>query len=62
MTEASPALAGPHIKSKDTATVGSPVMSSFGKVIDINTGKSLPAGETGELCFKGPQVCTNKKI
>ena len=26
------------------------------KVIDVDTGASLPVGESGELCIKGPQV------
>ena len=25
-------------------------------MVDIETGESLPAGKSGELCFKGPQV------
>ena len=26
------------------------------KVLDLGTGEQMGAGETGELCFQGPQV------
>ena len=28
------------------------------KIIDLNTGEPLGPGKEGELCIRGPQVCT----
>ena len=39
-----------------SGTVGPPASNTFAKVIDVDTGASLPVGESGELCIKGPQV------
>ncbi|CAH1401314.1 unnamed protein product [Nezara viridula] len=56
MTEASPVLTFPLVGSTDTATIGAPIPNTMAKVVDPNTGENLPAGQNGELCFKGPQV------
>ncbi|HOK06229.1 MAG TPA: long-chain fatty acid--CoA ligase [Syntrophales bacterium] len=38
-------------------TVGVPLPSTDLKIVDLETGeRDLPIGETGEICFKGPQV------
>ncbi|MCX7816403.1 MAG: long-chain fatty acid--CoA ligase [Syntrophales bacterium] len=38
-------------------TVGVPLPNTDLKIVDLETGeKELPIGETGEICFKGPQV------
>lgn len=38
-------------------TVGVPFPNTDLKIVDLETGdKELPIGETGEICFKGPQV------
>jgi long-chain acyl-CoA synthetase len=38
-------------------TVGVPLPSTDLKIVDVETGKKdLGIGETGEICFKGPQV------
>ena len=30
------------------------------KVVSVDSGEELGVGETGELCFRGPQVILNK--
>jgi len=35
---------------------GPPVADTFEKIVDLETGEELPAGEVGELMVKGPQV------
>ena len=38
-------------------TVGVPLPGTDLKIVDLETGtRELPAGEAGEICFKGPQV------
>ncbi len=37
-------------------TGGAPVSDTIEKVVDLDTGEELPAGEVGELLLKGPQV------
>lgn len=38
-------------------TVGIPFPNTDLKIVDLETGeRDLPQGETGEICFKGPQV------
>ena len=39
------------------ATVGMPLPGTDLKIVDAETGtRQLPAGEAGEICFRGPQV------
>mmetsp|Transcript_46541 Transcript_46541/g.113354 ORF Transcript_46541/g.113354 Transcript_46541/m.113354 type:complete len:706 (+) Transcript_46541:147-2264(+) len=38
------------------SSVGPLVSNTYGKIVDPETGKSLPAHTQGELCIKGPQV------
>ena len=40
----------------NSGTVGPPCAHTSIKVINLDTGEALPAGEEGELCVKGPQV------
>jgi acyl-[acyl-carrier-protein]-phospholipid O-acyltransferase/long-chain-fatty-acid--[acyl-carrier-protein] ligase len=41
-----------------TGSVGKPIPGVSAKVIDVDTGRDLPAGESGILCIKGPNVMT----
>ncbi|XP_014260434.1 4-coumarate--CoA ligase 3-like isoform X1 [Cimex lectularius] len=56
LTESAPVLTHSHQDYKDRASTGAIVSNTLAKVVDTETGKDLPAGETGELCFKGPQI------
>ncbi len=40
-----------------TGSVGKPILHSDMKLIDAH-GNRVPSGETGELCIRGPHVCT----
>ncbi len=56
LTETSPVVcANPHGEKSRLGTVGLPVPGTQLKVID-EAGNTLPLGERGELCVKGPQV------
>jgi long-chain acyl-CoA synthetase len=37
-------------------SIGLPVTDTLCKIVDIETGAEVPAGQEGELCIKGPQV------
>lgn len=39
-----------------TASVGPLMPSTFGKILEVDTGKSLGPNESGELALRGPQV------
>ncbi|AJE16166.1 long-chain-fatty-acid--CoA ligase FadD2 [Stutzerimonas balearica] len=56
LTETSPVVcANPHGEKSRLGTVGLPVPGTQLKVID-EAGNTLPLGDRGELCVKGPQV------
>lgn len=55
LTETSPVACGNILGQNHPGTIGFPVKESEIKVID-NDGNTLPAGEVGELCIKGPHV------
>lgn len=55
LTETSPTVTANPPGAIQEGTVGTPVMGTELKVIDEN-GESLPTGEVGELCVRGPQV------
>jgi len=38
---------------------GKPIPNTEVKVIDIETGKMVPAGERGEMCIRGPQLMSH---
>jgi acyl-CoA synthetase (AMP-forming)/AMP-acid ligase II len=40
----------------DMASVGPPIPNTECRLIDVATGEDVPAGETGELLVRGPQV------
>jgi len=57
MTEMAPAVTfvrGTHLVTG--GSTGQLVPNSSMKVLDLVTGEELGVGETGELCFQGPQV------
>lgn len=58
LTELSPlGTAIPWGGADKPGTVGLPLPNTDVKIVDEETGtRELPAGETGEICFKGPQV------
>ena len=56
MTETSPLT---HIQPEEGAVLGGcgcPVSNTIAKIIDVETGDLLEAGQSGELCVSGPQV------
>ena len=58
LTEISPmGTATPWGGPEKPGTVGIPLPGTDLKIVDTETGtRELPAGEAGEICFKGPQV------
>ncbi|MCE5262950.1 MAG: long-chain fatty acid--CoA ligase [Deltaproteobacteria bacterium] len=58
LTEISPmGTATPWGGDEKPGTVGVPLPGTDLKIVDVETGtQELPAGEAGEICFKGPQV------
>lgn len=55
LTETSPVVSNNPLENVQQGTVGLPLIDTDTKVIDDN-GNSLPTGEAGELCVRGPQV------
>jgi long-chain acyl-CoA synthetase len=56
-SETTMAVSGNPMRKRKTGSVGLPYPQTDVKIVDIETGqKELPAGQIGELCFKGPQV------
>ncbi|WP_062064120.1 AMP-binding protein [Cellvibrio sp. OA-2007] len=55
LTETSPVVSNNPLANVQYGTVGLPLIDTQCKVID-DAGNSLPTGEAGELCVKGPQV------
>lgn len=55
LTETSPAAIVCRIDSEFTGTIGLPLPSTE-VIIANDDGESLPVGEIGEICIKGPQV------
>jgi long-chain acyl-CoA synthetase len=57
MTECSPvAIANPLFGARRPGSIGLPVSDTDAKIVDLETGVTLPAGQDGELAIKGPQV------
>ena len=63
MTELSPTS---HFPSKEGqmkhGSGGMVLPNTECKIVDTESGKSLPVGQDGEVCVRGPQVCTRVKI
>ena len=55
LTETSPVVTINPGNNNQIGTIGLPVPGTEVKVID-DAGKTLPSGEAGELCVRGPQV------
>jgi long-chain acyl-CoA synthetase len=57
MTECSPvAIANPLFGARRPGSIGLPVPDTDAKIVDLETGAALGAGQEGELAIKGPQV------
>jgi len=57
MTEMSPAVTFTRLSMENTGgSTGQLLPNTRMKVIDLVTGEEKGSGETGELCFQGPQV------
>ena len=57
MTECSPvAIANPLFGTRRAGSIGLPVPDTEAKIVDLETGAPLPAGQDGELAIRGPQV------
>jgi len=56
MTETGPATNMTPLDRIKLESGGPPVADTFEKIVDLETGEELPAGEVGELMVKGPQV------
>jgi long-chain acyl-CoA synthetase len=55
LTETSPIVSFNPVDAIQLGTIGKPVAGTSVKVVD-DDGNTLPFGEPGELCVKGPQV------
>jgi acyl-coenzyme A synthetase/AMP-(fatty) acid ligase len=56
MTEATGAVTCMVKGSRKYQSVGGPIPNTEMKVVHTETGSSLAARETGEICVRGPQV------
>jgi long-chain acyl-CoA synthetase len=57
LSESSPVVAAnPLFGVNKTGSIGVPLPDTVLEVVDIDTGKLLPTGKTGEICIRGPQV------
>jgi acyl-CoA synthetase (AMP-forming)/AMP-acid ligase II len=56
LTETSPVT---HVNPRDRnkpGTVGVLLPNTEGKIVDVETGEEVAAGERGEVCMRGPQI------
>ena len=56
MTETSPICLMTPMGKTVPGSCGIAVPNTEVKIIDLDTGKSLPPNKRGELCIRGPQV------
>ncbi len=57
LSETSPvAVVNPMFGHRKSGTIGVPISNTEARVVDLETGRPLSAGEVGELCIRGPQV------
>jgi len=57
MTETSPVTCcNPRYGEKKPASIGMPISDTEFKLVDTETGETVPVGEPGEMAIRGPQV------
>ena len=56
LTETSPLTHANPVHRAKPGSIGIPLPDTDAKIIDLETGADLPAGEAGELVIRGPQV------
>jgi len=56
LTEASPETHDCPPGRTKPGTIGIPIVDTDARVVDLGTGKDVPAGRSGELLVRGPQV------
>jgi long-chain acyl-CoA synthetase len=57
MTETSPVThINPMAGRRKVGSIGMPLPDTDAKIVDVDTGEEVPAGEVGELLVKGPQI------
>ena len=59
MTETSPIVTVTPKENPKIGSCGVLIANTKGKIVDIDTGKTLGPNERGELCVNGPQVIKN---
>jgi acyl-CoA synthetase (AMP-forming)/AMP-acid ligase II len=56
LTETSPGTNANPLERIRLETCGPPMADTFEKIVSLDTGEELPAGEVGEMAVRGPQV------
>jgi long-chain acyl-CoA synthetase len=57
LSETSPVVTANRLDAEDfTGTIGYPLPSTDVSIRSVDDGRIMPAGESGELCVRGPQV------
>ncbi|MBI2879130.1 MAG: long-chain fatty acid--CoA ligase [Candidatus Rokubacteria bacterium] len=56
LTETSPLTHANPLHRAKPGSIGIPIADTDATVVDLETGRELPAGEAGELVIRGPQV------
>lgn len=56
LTETSPLTHANPVHRARPGSIGIPLPDTDAKIIDLDSGADLPAGQTGELVIRGPQV------
>jgi len=56
LTETSPLTHANPLDRAKPGSIGIPLPDTDAKIVDLETGRDLPAGEPGELVIRGPQV------
>ena len=56
LSETSPLTHANPVKRAKPGSIGIPLPDTDAKIVDLETGAELPAGQAGELLIRGPQV------